>query len=504
MATLEIVAEQLAIANENTEDQAKNQEKTNSILDGIGKSFSRFFKKQDDMAGDLLEARVESQRTQPPRPGAVLAQRVDAEDKTDLSGLSKLGLIAGTLAVAIGTVSGAIAGVLKAYQSFWLTQNTFISRFFKNFAIGFNKTYQNSLVDFGRQQRLFLKDFTSFGGKVGSLVKLTLIQFQKPFLLISEAVTAAQQTVANTNSKIIKLITSPFTFIVDTLGKVGEVIKTIKLPSLNVASVSEMFKPFSSVIKGVFGAVSKLVGVLLTPLIGLYGLVTGFTQTEGNFGQKLLGAFKGAIEKLFNFFVVDFVAIILDGIGGIFRFFGAEGVANFFNRVSDSFQSGFQSIFDGIQMVIEEPGQVIEIIKTSFSNAVTSIVDVFVNLIYAAVDYVKDIAKNPAGFFSNLIFGDRNQTEAGEQYRFDRLDADKQTLVQSQKAQLVRLEVAREQGRISEDELKQMTNAIKELVEGQGVSMSTVVNAPVTTTTSSNTTMIDTPSPATDSLDRTR
>lgn len=500
MATLTDVNDQLQVANKEQGKQADEQKKTNNLLNLIGKDFKTFFKEQRNSRLDELEKEREKKRTvgRVDERGRFIAQK----DKKDSEvGLFDIGIIGAAIATTLGATAGLIGGIFKTYLAFWTRQKVTLDKTIKTAQkanpLSWIRATTSSLANTIRSAT-FARLGLGVDGKI-------LTQFN-PQTRRFERVDSIGARLVDIGRKVTEFRKSLFGgFEVD-----GKKLTLPKFPSFSfegiqnaVTNVLNRLGVFGQIVRGVFNGVATIVKRLITPFIALKGLFDGFVETEGNIFQKGTNAVINAVQDLFRFLVSDFIGLIINGIAGIVRFLGAEGLANFLNKVSATFKEGFDSIFEGLKFAVENPGEAFNFVGEGISKIFGGIGNWWDSVVQYFIDTFDKLKSNPLKFF----FPSLGETTAGEvraQREIDNLDDDQQSLVRSQKAQLVRLEVARDQGRISEDELKQMTMQIKELVESQGVSMSTVVNAPVTTNTSSNTTLIDTPSPATDSLDRTR
>ena len=83
----------------------------------------------------------------------------------------------------------------------------------------------------------------------------------------------------------------------------------------------------TSFIKGA----AKFLGKIFLPvtvLMGLWeavtGFMSGFEETEGNLGQKIIGGISGAIQGLIDFFIVDLLKVLQDVIVWLGEFFGFD------------------------------------------------------------------------------------------------------------------------------------------------------------------------------------
>lgn len=507
-ATLTDVKDQLQAANEAQEDQSKKQEKTNSLLSEIGENFQTFFKAEKNKRLDELERQREAKRTPRDARGRFIAQRED-RDRIDLTeALSKLGFVTTTIAVALGTITGSIAGVVQAYVNFFRFVGVDVDKRLINArgvvtkSFDFIRTLPGSIATAIRQTV-----FRALGLGVDGRI-LTQFNTQTRRFERVNSIGARLKDAISSLSATLSKFTTP---IMNWFGSIRNAITTIKFPDIQklsktIARTIKNMGFFGTILRGVFFTVSKLVGAILFPILAIYGFLRDFFRTEGGFLEKFSAGIIGAVQLLFNFIVSDIVGYVLKAVGGILEFLGVEGASKFFTKVADTFRAGFNKIFDSLKISFIDPESeegFFRILGAGISRIFGAIGNWWDGIVQYFVDTFNELKSNPLKFFFPRSDGD-TADEVRAEREFNKLDEGQQNLVRQQNERLVKFEVAREQGRISENELKELRQGIEELVEAKGVSMNTVVNAPQTSNVSSNTTMIDTPSPATDSLDRTR
>ena len=84
--------------------------------------------------------------------------------------------------------------------------------------------------------------------------------------------------------------------------------------------------------------------ILMSAWEAIKGAISGFTNTEGNFFEKIVGGLMGAVESLVKFFIAMPLDLIKDLIGWIAGMLGFEGIKE--SLASFSFAGLFTMIFD--------------------------------------------------------------------------------------------------------------------------------------------------------------
>ena len=144
-------------------------------------------------------------------------------------------------------------------------------------------------------------------------------------------------------------------------GKQKGVGKALGMVSTVMSKISGVFSPLTKVISGLLAnpyvakgfAFGKTLGKLFFPITVLMsaweaikGAMSGFTNTEGNLFEKIVGGLMGAVENLVKFFIAMPLDLIKDLIGWIAGMLGfdkiKEGLASF------SFDDIFTQLFDFI------------------------------------------------------------------------------------------------------------------------------------------------------------
>ena len=486
--TLGDIKEQLIANQEETNDDNK---KTHEILQGIASELSSYFKYLRQSRLDELEKQRElKNQAASTKPTTLVSGGGDdgEEYSNPFATLGKIGAVA-------AAVAGSIAGVLETYRKFWVNQHTSLgrtlSRSFTNIGVGFNNIGKEVNAGFMGVKNLAVKDFSTLSGKIGAITKIISVELTKPFLLVKAAI----ETVQSGSNRFFRALMTPFTAIGKFFSDLIEIFKNAKLPTTTgivegIQSVVNRLGIFGSFLRGTFLFLKNTVAKVLGPLVALYGAVTGFLDTEGNTFQKILGAIKGAFESFVQFIFIDFGKFILDGIAGIFRFFSLDTIANAFNSISDGIQAVFDGLMNGLQLLIEDPSEfankAMQVISNGFNTVVEVVGDFFTSVFDSLVSSVKAIAQNPLGFASSLL-GERSRKLLGLEDEYQAFqDAKKPDVsVAPEEKPLERIDISKQPGRVSADDMKNITDKLADLKTGGG-NVTAVMSAPTTVTNSSN------------------
>ena len=84
--------------------------------------------------------------------------------------------------------------------------------------------------------------------------------------------------------------------------------------------------------------------ILMSAWEAIKGMISGFTNTEGNFFEKIVGGLMGAVESLVKFFIAMPLDLIKDLIGWIAGMLGFDGIKE--SLASFSFDGLFSMLFD--------------------------------------------------------------------------------------------------------------------------------------------------------------
>jgi hypothetical protein len=142
-------------------------------------------------------------------------------------------------------------------------------------------------------------------------------------------------------------------------GKQKGVGKALGMVSTVMSKISGVFSPLTKVISGLLAnpyvakgfAFGKTLGKLFFPITVLMsaweaikGAMSGFTNTEGNLFEKIVGGLMGAVENLVKFFIAMPLDLIKDLIGWIAGMLGFDGIKE--GLASFSFADIFSKLFD--------------------------------------------------------------------------------------------------------------------------------------------------------------
>jgi phage-related protein len=149
-----------------------------------------------------------------------------------------------------------------------------------------------------------------------------------------------------------------------------------------MSKISGVFSPLTKVISGLLAnpyvakgfAFGKTLGKLFFPITVLMsaweaikGMISGFTNTEGNFFEKLVGGLMGAVESLVDFFIAMPLDLIKDLIGWIAGMLGFDGIKE--SLASFSFSGLFSMIFDKLLGITTYIGNLISAIANGAKEA---------------------------------------------------------------------------------------------------------------------------------------
>jgi hypothetical protein len=501
--TLNDIKEQL-ITNRMKEDD--NDEKTIDILGNIGRQFSDYFtylkRSRLDELERQRELRNQAAATTPVTPIQTMTTPAEKVDLSGLGILSKLGILGG------GVFGASVVAVLEKYKAFLSKETNFLGRFAQNFKLGFATLGKTVETQFKTTVTLATKDFSTLAGKLGAITKIIQTELTKPFLLIDDAIKSVSTSVRESKSRIVKIILSPFTFIANS---VSDIVKSITAFNFgeskivkSITAFGEKFPKLFALIRGTVGALSFAVQRLLTPLVVGFGAIRGFIQTEGNLFQKTLGAIAGAFSTFFTFIFVDIPAFLLDGLAGLMKLVGLESVGKFINEVTKTFRAGFEAIFDGVQLLIEDPKEAIDRVSTFVSNTFDSIIDSVLGFFERVKNTAKAAIKNPVGFFANMLLGERGEKnlgveQQGANFRAARagLDEKQQAIIDSDIQKLQRLQLDVQTGKITAEQLENIRSAMADMREQRGIPQMNLMSAPQTMINNSSSAIAQGAAPAT-------
>ena len=107
--------------------------------------------------------------------------------------------------------------------------------------------------------------------------------------------------------------------------------------------------------------------ILMSAWEAIKGAISGFTNTEGNFFEKIVGGLMGAVESLVKFFIAMPLDLIKDLIGWIAGMLGFDGIKE--SLASFSFDGLFSMIFDKLLGITTYIGNLISAIANGAKEA---------------------------------------------------------------------------------------------------------------------------------------
>ena len=157
----------------------------------------------------------------------------------------------------------------------------------------------------------------------------------------------------------------------------------------DIFSKSKIITKFAGWIKTI-GKVLGRVFLPFTVLMSLWEAVTGFmdgfTQTEGNMAQKIIGGIGGALKSLLDFFVFGIADMVQAAIVWLLELFGFDDAAvavgdfNLVGKIKDS-------VFAVIDFVVE----LFQFKDTSLEGIFKSLVDIIMLPLNMAVNFIKNL-----------------------------------------------------------------------------------------------------------------
>lgn len=130
-------------------------------------------------------------------------------------------------------------------------------------------------------------------------------------------------------------------FITKTLGPIGKAI----------ANISKLAFKFGRALGKFFVPIAAIIAIFDT----VRGAFEGWTNTEGNFFMKAIGAWFGAVEGLLNSVIGGLLDLLKDGISWVLGKLGFENAANFLDSFSfqDIISKIVNAVKDGLFAVID-------------------------------------------------------------------------------------------------------------------------------------------------------
>lgn len=526
----------------------------------INKSFSQYFKAQKEEKLDKVEEEREAKTKR-----KTAAQPLFKDMVSDAKGFGFLGIIGAIGAALTGLVVGFLEGIKDWVKLVGNGFKLLDERIFKSFFQ--NKVFKPLVSFFDALGDIFRKAGT------GQILKGDTFK-------VFGRYTETLRDIATKFKGIIQGVRKGSNKFFEFFGKIGDFFRgiggnvkafflsseIIKSQVENLSKLGDAFKPIAKSTKDAGGLLSKLAGPIKSffgffkrvgkflggPLVvGLFaifdtfvGAFKGFTETEGGFLSKIMGAISGAISGFFSGLVggiLDLGKMIVGWVAGLFGFDAfKEKLAefSFTDMIFDVMMFPFRTIMSAIDAFKE--------------GGLAGIGDFFIDSIVGIFDSIKGfvaekfggIGRSVAGFFG---FGGDEETppEPREirdrrvvreprrprmtsieedlipelrgmdaQERIDFYDREQKSLQQKLKIRQEQLGAMTAEQRASDerdvfgvsDSIKRTQQKIAELEEERRFANvpPMVVNAPTSTTTnnSSNTALVGDGAPATDDLDR--
>ena len=362
-------------------------------------------REQMDINSRLAMAQLEAERER---------QRKENTSKTKVEGPSSekgkmnllgiLGIVAGIgaalTAFAVGFVA-ALSNTLRGYAKAFTPE--FLKSFdnFKNSIIkGFQSLRASVVARFEFLKKNVMDDVRKIGSGIRSLLNsfgLFLGGFKNTKLFF----------VLDT------LFLKPLNGIVRNIRVIGEILRPVAAGADEAKKSVGMIGRFVNVFRTTFSALNPIIrvaGILgrilgrifapLTVIMGVWeavsGIYEGFTSTEGDMIDKILGGLEGGISNLVDFFIaapLDLVKDIISWAAGKLGFENASEVLDSFS-FSDLFRQVIGGLFDGVRGIkdfvvslftIPEDATLLEKIGLT----VAGIVDVITYPINLAVNFIK-------------------------------------------------------------------------------------------------------------------
>jgi hypothetical protein len=137
--------------------------------------------------------------------------------------------------------------------------------------------------------------------------------------------------------KLPKFLEEPAEFVGKIFGRVGEFFESVGKfvePLLKFAEpLVKLAEPLLALVRPLLGfakvipGLGEIIIVVMTVIDGLVGFFKGFTETKGNFMQKLLGGFEGAAKNIVDGLIAPFKwlgGLLMDGVKLIAKALGLD------------------------------------------------------------------------------------------------------------------------------------------------------------------------------------
>lgn len=234
----------------------------------------------------------------------------DASDRFTilLSRLTGLGIVVGSVALALGSALGVVTGQLRAVQFFFPRTITGITNVVDNFSTSITNIMGNvssrvgqSFDDFIAWVRsMFATNSSSRIGRVFSSFRSTISGILSPFVSATETLT--------------DIISGPLSRISGVFGSIRSLLST-----------------FASSIAGV----ARLVGRIFAPIAVIMAAVEGIRESiQGYADDGVWGAVQGAIDGLFTSLIAAPLDLLTAGVAWILEQFGFDSGADVLRNFS--------------------------------------------------------------------------------------------------------------------------------------------------------------------------
>ena len=498
--------------------------------------FTDYFKMLKGQEGDKLEEELEAKK----KPKAAVAELPNFGSMVkDAGGFGFLGIVGAIGAALAGLAVGFLDGIRDTFK---LLTPKFITKLFRTKVfqpvIRFFDAFGDVFRKAGTGQILKGDTFKVFGRFTTTMQDIAtgFSKFLNPLVKAKDAVFNGFARMGNFFSSLKKQFKLFFLASGVIRSQINNLKSVFSIFGSTAQTGGKIFQGLFSVIKPFFGVFARLGKFLGGPItIAIFGIIDSFMGAFQGFKEEgFLGGILGAIGGLARGIIGMPLDLIKSAISWIA---GKLGFENFSNML-DSFS--FSDMIFGMFMKVANIGN--EIISNLFGGFEDGFGAGMKQMLKTLMIYTKRLllfpvavmaggvaalaaalpgGKSPLEAFTETFSktirlgeGSAATTSPSEQTSVGGGDEDaapqtkrkKVSPLEFNKARLEQLERMSQKGDLSTRQADELERRRKtaERMEAQQTGGVTNVNAPTTTNVSSNQTMIDTPSPATDSLDRTR
>jgi len=297
-----------------------------------------------------------------------------------------LGGIMALIAAPIFFIKGFLTGLLDSFKA--------LGKLFPS-----NRLLKNFKVFFGRTLPRFFSGIFGNKGSIGkALETFKKSKFGKPLVDFFAKIKTAFQTFLK--SKLVTTITKGFKFMIQPFKMVGDLVKMFSGGGKIGGAVKTFTKTFTGITKfastfgRILGRLFLPVTFIMTAFDVIMGAIDGFTGTEGNIVQKMLGALGGAIKGLAKIVTVP-LDLVKDLISWVAEKFGFSEFAKSLD--SFSFTELFGKAMDWL--FVDLPAFFADIfswqgIKDTLSAGINFIDDIgksLMRVIHGALGWVKSL-----------------------------------------------------------------------------------------------------------------